>query len=479
MEKRRNWTNEEIEIASNMVKEGKTNKEIGLHLNRNPKSVRNKMVALGISKVVKNKGYYYNIGDIINGMEIIEQIRKGDKKYKAYIVRSTTFPNKENYTILEGSIRNGARDKHVFKKKPFKPHIYKVGDIVNGLEIKKQIRITKQNEKTIKGYEVQSLTYPNAKVYEVSEYNLKSGKGDAYVNGSRVCEENSLWSIEDIRKYLVDIDEAKSISVGSSSKKVDMICDICKTKKQMIASDVKRYGFSCPLCSTNTSYPERFFQAYLKAKDLQYDYQVKFDNSRRKIDFYIPSLDVYVEVHGIIHYKEQYGSSWTNSHDRTLKSDNIKREWCKRNNKILIEVDCRESTFNYISNSINNISILPDIFENEISKIENIIKRNKNYDTKTIIELYESGLSYHSVAEKMGLGPIIIYNILKKSNVKMRNINDTRKKKVRCIETGVIYESGREASRILGINQGNLGRVCREGRGTVGGFHWEYVEEDN
>ena len=27
----------------------------------------------------------------------------------------------------------------------------------------------------------------------------------------------------------------------------------------------------------------------------------------------------------------------------------------------------------------------------------------------------------------------------------------------------------------VGVNRGNLGRVCRENKGTVGGFHWEYV----
>lgn len=356
-------------------------------------------------------------------------------------------------------------------------YYYSIGDEVNGLKIINQIRM-KNNKSTQKGYQVQSLTYPNAPIYEANEYNLKLGKGDAYIYGDKVCDENSLWSFKNIRKYITDVDKAKSIRTGSNSKIV-LTCDICRTEKEMIVSDIKRYGFSCPICSKNTSYPELFFQAYLKVKNIEYEYQVNFDDSRRKIDFYIPDTDIYVEVHGIIHYKEQHGSAWTNSHDRTLKSDNVKRAWCEKNNKILVELDCRESTFKYISESIEGTPTLPNIFEDEISKIEDIIRDNKNYDTKTIIELYESGLSYHSVAERMGLGAIIVYNILKKNNVKMRSINDTRKKKVRCIETGVIYESGREASRTLGINQGNLGRVCREGRGTVGGFHWEYVEEDN
>lgn len=84
-------------------------------------------------------------------------------------------------------------------------------------------------------------------------------------------------------------------------------------------------------------------------------------------------------------------------------------------------------------------------------------------------------MSYHSIAEKLDLGATVVYNILKKSNIKMRDINDTRKKKVLCVETGIVYDSVRETSRTLGINQGNLARVCREGKGTVGGYHWKYV----
>lgn len=360
--------------------------------------------------------------------------------------------------------------------KRIKKYYYSVGDRVNGLEIIKQIRM-KNGNSTQKGYEVRSLTYPNAPVYEVNEYNLKMGKGDAYVYGSKVCKENSLWSIKDIRKYLVDIDRAKTIRYGSNQK-VSLMCDVCKTKKDMQASDIKNNGFSCPLCSKNISYPELFFHAYLKVKNIEYEYQVKFDDSRRKIDFYIPSIDVFVEVHGIVHYKEQYGSAWIDSHNKTKESDKIKREWCEKNNKTLVELDCRKSSFDYIKESINNNALLPNILDKDILKMEKIMKENKNHDTKKIIELYESGLSYHSVAEKMNLGSVAVYNILKRSNVKMRNINDTRKKKVKCIETGVIYESGREASRILGINKGNLGRVCRDKRGTAGGFHWEYVGEE-
>lgn len=49
-------------------------------------------------------------------------------------------------------------------------------------------------------------------------------------------------------------------------------------------------------------------------------------------------------------------------------------------------------------------------------------------------------------------------------------------KKVRCIETGQIYDSVRQASRETGLNEGNLASCCRGKRETCGKLHWEYVD---
>lgn len=41
-----------------------------------------------------------------------------------------------------------------------------------------------------------------------------------------------------------------------------------------------------------------------------------------------------------------------------------------------------------------------------------------------------------------------------------------------CVETGIIYNSMREASEQTGTNYGNLSRACKTGR-LCNGFHWE------
>ena len=51
-------------------------------------------------------------------------------------------------------------------------------------------------------------------------------------------------------------------------------------------------------------------------------------------------------------------------------------------------------------------------------------------------------------------------------------------KKVKCIETGIIYSSLTEASLKLKIDCSSIGKCCKGLRKTAGGFHWEYVDEE-
>lgn len=56
--------------------------------------------------------------------------------------------------------------------------------------------------------------------------------------------------------------------------------------------------------------------------------------------------------------------------------------------------------------------------------------------------------------------------------------NTKRSKKVRCIETNIIYPSILEAERQTGISNSCISRVCRNERKTAGGYHWEYYKEE-
>ena len=64
--------------------------------------------------------------------------------------------------------------------------------------------------------------------------------------------------------------------------------------------------------------------------------------------------------------------------------------------------------------------------------------------------------------------------ISERTKEKIRN-GCTTKRKIMCIETGVIYESIREAERQTGIKNGGMRAVCKGERKTAGGYSWRYV----
>ena len=50
-------------------------------------------------------------------------------------------------------------------------------------------------------------------------------------------------------------------------------------------------------------------------------------------------------------------------------------------------------------------------------------------------------------------------------------------KRVRCIETGQIFESGAEAARQLNLDPSHLSKVCLGKQKSTKGLHFEFVEE--
>lgn len=353
-----------------------------------------------------------------------------------------------------------------------KPYIYQIGDIVNKtLKIVDKTRMKKGKE-MVKGYVVQSVVYPNAPTYKIFEYNLKSGTGCAYVKGDRVCDENSLWSIESIRDNIVDINEAKNISRGNGKKLLFKCANPnCNNTKMLVVQSLVRQGFPCDNCSSNISYPEKFFMAYLEIKGIKYNTQVAFNNSRRRIDFYIPSFNIYVETHGLSHYQE-IGGAWKDAHRNSIKSDKIKRKWCKENDKILVELDCRNSNFEFIEKQVNNNKYLPNILPEDKKKIISYINKSSIYDTDKIIKLYTiEKFSTYKIANELGFSHTAIYNVLKRNKIKMRCSSI----EVKCIETGKVYSSIKEAYCETGINNTSISRCCKNKQKTAGGYHWEFI----
>lgn len=62
--------------------------------------------------------------------------------------------------------------------------------------------------------------------------------------------------------------------------------------------------------------------------------------------------------------------------------------------------------------------------------------------------------------------------------VRLREAKEKRKKVI-CVETGVIYLSIRDAKQKTGIDIKYISRVCNGTRKIGGGYHWKFVDEES
>lgn len=354
---------------------------------------------------------------------------------------------------------------------------YQVGEVVNEtLEIVSQTRHEKQNRKA---YEVQSLVYPDAPTYIIQERGLDAGNGCAYKSGVRVYEGNSLYTLEWVRPYLVDIEEAKTLTC-KSSKSIKLECPDCKNIQRYTVYNLSNRGFKCSKCSIKVSYSERLFLAYLEVKGIKYEYQKVFkDLPNRKFDFfiYLGKKNIIVETDGIQH-KEDNGF-W--DYNKTKKSDLEKDIYCKRKGIELIRLDCSSNIFDNIVSRIND-TILP-ITQVDKEKMLVLMSKEMKYPIQDIISLYKKGNNTKKIGEIFNISHVTVGNLLRKYDINLRNPGYSQAMCVMCTNTGKVFRSISEASRYYKTSNSNIQKVCigkRKSAGTLNGepLQWEYVEEE-
>lgn len=202
-----------------------------------------------------------------------------------------------------------------------------------------------------------------------------------------------------------------------SSKYLELVCPECEGEIKRKVYVLMRDSFRCPYCGSGTSYPEKFLISYFKCKNIVFEHQkIEKSLNNRRFDFYLPDEDTYIEAHGMQHYDSS--KEW---YDNSYQQDIDKRNWCKENNKTLIEIDCRFSDYFYIKKSINK-SILPNIENSEDIFIKNKINSLSNNDLSNVITLYKKYKSSYKVGEIMGKSNGTILYWLRKAGINIKDI---------------------------------------------------------
>lgn len=286
-----------------------------------------------------------------------------------------------------------------------------------------------------------------------------------------------LYDIENIRGHIIDVDEAKETTY-QSHKRIMFQCSTegCENTKMMRIADLVNHGYYCSNCSKGISYSESMFTAYLEVKGIPYETQVIYEDlSDRRYDFRIQlnGTTFLCETHGIQHYYTE--DKGYHKVETIQESDSIKRNYAKNNNINYIELDCRESNFEFIRNSIGDNKYLPNIEDKEIPNMLELMELNSKYPVKKIIKMYKSGKTTQLIGEKLGYDAKTIWNILKRNNIQLRD-GGARKRMVRLVETNQVFTSGFEAQHQTGISNTSISKVCNGKSKTAGGYSWEFVD---
>jgi hypothetical protein len=149
--------------------------------------------------------------------------------------------------------------------------------------------------------------------------------------------------------------------------KVKIICPKHGMFEQRAESHLQ--GSGCIKCHQSSG--EKLVSKYLKCQGINFIPQKTFTNCKGEtrvlpFDFYLCDYNIAIEYQGIQHY--QMIPYWgQKTFDKTKKYDNIKKEYCKKNNIYLIEIPYYEKEplklleqciTHYISNNKSGLEIL-------------------------------------------------------------------------------------------------------------------------
>lgn len=359
--------------------------------------------------------YKYNVGEIINGLEILEQIE----------IKSTRNNLALGFTINKG---------------------YKVKCVNDGY------------------------------IYEAPENSLNDGNGcPVCCNRITISGINDIATTHPhVIQYLLNKEDGFKYSRGSSEK-VICKCPHCGHIKEETVSHLCSKGLSCSVCGDNVSYPEKFTMCVLKQLNVNFIPQLTkrifewVGKYRYDIYFEINNKKYIIEVNGGQHYEET-NRKGARTLEEEQENDKLKKELALKNGiDCYIELDCRKSELEWIKNSILNSQLneLFDLSQIDWSECERFCRgsflvdcckmwnEHENYTTKDIGKLLNLPRTtvgtYLKRGAKIGLCDYTGEKGRLRASLKTKGSNAYQGKRV--YYNGIVYGTIREASEVIGVSE--------------------------
>lgn len=167
-----------------------------------------------------------------------------------------------------------------------------------------------------------------------------------YLRGIRCyCETKSSKKTEQIlRKELDNEYDFSFEEYVNTDTKMSFIHKKCGQDFIYTPRDLLRnYGF-CPNCNKNRSHGENIIRKLLVDASITFieEYQINIDKQTLRLDFFLPKDNIAIEFNGIQHYQSVQHFGGQKAFIKRQRYDNIKKQWCERNNIKLIIIKYNE-----------------------------------------------------------------------------------------------------------------------------------------
>lgn len=270
---------------------------------------------------------------------------------------------------------------------------------------------------------------------------------------------------------------------GKSSKSVTVKCHTCGFQRSIKISQLTRYGFKCYICHGGYSMPNRFLSALLKQCGIEFEREKTFDwAGRYRYDFYLPEYNLIIELNGAQHYKEV--PLW-NSLERTNISDREKIRLAKENSiSKYIVIPFEKSDIQYIKDQIYTSELFETIgITDEEIDLKAVYELLNIGSAAKCVELWNGGVKDTreiARAANVGMHTVCVYlkqyaeiglcdySPVEQLRKSQKNASSHRKSKVICVNTGIVYESIKEAAKRTGASAKSI-QNCVSGRAKSAG----------
>lgn len=283
-------------------------------------------------------------------------------------------------------------------------------------------------------------------------------------------------------------------------KHYSLKCLDCNNTYDRSEGHVRNRGVKCPICGDGISYPQKFMTSVLK--QLKVDFTTEYiinENKDSRYDFYIPHLNLIIEVHGVQHYNGSFKSYGGRTLEEEQENDRIKMKTALELGYNYIVINAKDSSIEWLKNSIEK-SEMNTMFNLAIINWEECGMFATGSFTKQVCEDFEDNDSAiaNKLAIKYGVARTTIVRHLKKGAkfgwcdydpqriqyLNAKNKLPNSKKPVICIETGQEFESATECARVslevFGVKmlQSKISKVCNGMAKSHKGFTFKYRDNE-